>query len=154
MKQIGGYHMGLEAAVCIAESLQIDIGEPTEFNKQHMEWPINDWLSDHGMLHVKAAFLEWPRGEGRRPGMFFLTKSRQVPYAQPVDDLAEEPNDVKVKDWLKQNGAGDVEWLSLLDCYNITLLGAEPKRTGTKFKQYATEEEFAKAMGLHLPDGL
>jgi hypothetical protein len=140
MKQIAGYHMSLADARTIAERLNIDIGEPTLFNLQRMEWPINDWLHDHNMLHMKAAQLQWPEDKEGDGGMFFLTKSR--PDYEAIGTLTEEASDVVVKKWLEQHGAEKVEWLSLRDRFNITLGGDQPKHTSMKYKQYATMEEF------------
>jgi hypothetical protein len=124
----------------IAECLNIDIGEPTLFNLQRMEWAINDWLHDHNMLHMKAAPLQWPEDKEGDGSMFFLTKSRTDHEAPGT--LMEEASDVEVKKWLGRHGAKKVEWLSLRGRFDITLGGDQPKHTSIKYKQYTTIEEF------------
>jgi hypothetical protein len=140
MKQIAGYHMSLTDAHTIAKRLNIDIGEPTLFNLERMEWAINDWLHDHNMLHMKAAYLQWPRNKDGEGGMFFLTKSR--PDYEAIGALKEKASDVEVKKWLEEHGAETMQFVSLWDQSNITLAGDQPRRTGMKYIQHATVEEF------------
>jgi hypothetical protein len=146
MKQIAGYHMSLADAHTIAKRLNIDIGEPTLFNLQRMEWPINDWLFNHNMLHMKAAQLQWPQDKDGEGGMFFLTKSQ--PNYEVIGTIAEEDSDLEVKKWLEKHGAEKVEWLCWWDRYSITLGGDQPKYTGVKHHQCATMEEFMEKAGL------
>ncbi|KAG5649787.1 hypothetical protein H0H81_002045 [Sphagnurus paluster] len=138
MKQIGGYYMSLEAAHRLAQKLEINIGEATDFNLRHMEWPINDWLYDRGMLHLKASLLTWPRGTECH-GMFFLTKHREG-LQRSLDDLKEEAKDLEVKAWLEENGADNLVWVSLWDTLKITLMGVQPVYTGFKFVQHPNFE--------------
>ena len=143
MLKLGGYHMSFSAARIIAEHLNIDIGEDTLFNNQHMEWPINNWLYDNEMLHIKAALLSWPQGGRGEDGMFFMTKARDA--SQCIGDFSEEETDFEVKEWLKRCGAEEMRWMSALDRYNITLEGIQPRRSEVQIKQCTIEEMLAGA---------
>jgi hypothetical protein len=141
LKKLGGYYMSFTAARAVAKYLNIDVGDDTLFNNQHMEWPINNWLYDNGKLHIKAALLSWPQGGRGEDGIFFMTKFCE--QNQFVGDFKEDEGDLAVKEWLKECGAEEVRWTTALDRSNITLDGIQPRRNDIKFRQATLEEMLA-----------
>jgi len=54
--RFGGYFMNFSMAC--TTNLSIDIGKDTNWNNQHLEWPINNWFCTNGKLYIKAALLK------------------------------------------------------------------------------------------------
>lgn len=75
--------------------------------------------------------------------MFFMTKARDA--SQCIGDFTEEETDLEVKEWLERCGAEEMRWMSVLDRYNITLEGIQPRRSEARFNQVTIEEFLASA---------
>ena len=136
--KLGGYFVNFSTARTVAQHLNIDIGEDTMFNNRHMEWPINNWLHDNGLLHIKAAFIKWPlKDPSGEYGVLFITRFRQAHDTAP-DDFIEEEKDLEVRKWLIDLDAKGIQWVSIIDRYGITLDGIQPKFSNVKFG-YSTD---------------
>jgi hypothetical protein len=136
-KRFGGYYMTFSMARKIAIKLGIDVGEDTEWNNRHLEWPINNWLCTHGKLHIKAAGLKWPR-EGGGFGIVFISKWCQV--GGEVAGLTEDKKDLEVKQWLEELGAEGLQWVSMLDRFRIGLGGIQPQQSDMQFRKMSMVE--------------
>ena len=136
--KLGGYFINLSTARKVAKHLNIDVGEDTFFNNRHMEWPINNWLHDNGMLHIKTGFIKWPLKDGEY-GVFFISRFRQVHDPAP-DDFIEGEKDLEVRKWLMDLNAEGIQWVSIIDRYGITLDGIQPRFSDVKFGHSTGEE--------------
>lgn len=135
--------MTFASARQIAARLNIDVGQDTEFRNLRMEVALNTWLCDNGKLNIKAANIEWPRGGGGR-GMMFASQFRPAPSR----DLVEEETDIKVKNWLEEQGGTDLKWVTFVDEAQITLGGIQPQRCDIKWKEeeYLSPKDFLEVL--------
>ena len=142
--KLGGYFVNFSTARTVAQHLNIDVGEDTLFSNSHMEWPINNWLHDNGLLRIKAGFIKWPLKDGEY-GIIFITRFRQAHDAAP-DDFVEEEKDLEVRKWLIDLNAKPegIQWVSIIDTYSITLDGIQPKFSNLKFGHSTGEGLFER----------
>ena len=151
--KLGGYFVKLSTARKVAQHLNIDVGEDTLMNNCHMEWPINNWLHDNGMLHIKAAVIKWPSKDGEY-GVFFISRFRQVDDPA-VDDFVEDEKDLEVRKWLMDLDSDvegmQLEWVSILDSYGITIGGIQPQFSNLKFGGHVSKEEILEPINRSSP---
>ena len=140
--KLGDYFVNFSTARTVAQHLNIDVGEDTLFNNRHMEWPFNNWLHDNGLLHIKAGFIKWPLKVGEY-GIIFITRFRQAHDAAP-DDFVEEEKDLEVRKWLVNLDAKEIQWVSIIDTYGITLQGIQPRFSNAKFGHSTAEGLFER----------
>ena len=136
--KLGGYFVNVSTARKLAQHLNIDVGEDTSFNNRHLEFPINDWLHDNGMLHIKAGFIKWPVKDGEY-GVCFISRFRQT-HDPERDDFIEGERDLEVRKWLTSLDVEGIQWATLIDRYGITIDGIRPQTAGVRFRESTLEE--------------
>ncbi|GBE84659.1 hypothetical protein SCP_0606380 [Sparassis crispa] len=90
------------------------------------EWPIDGWLSDNDMLHIKAAQVGWLLEDpsSMETVIVWITEFRRV--AQTSDaTVIEQDKDIKMKAWLEGLVAEGLVWFSFFDKFRITLDGVQ-----------------------------
>ena len=68
-------------------------------------------------------------------GILFITRFRRAHDPAP-DDFIEEEKDLEVRKWLLMIDLGakeEIQWVSIIDRYGITLEGIQPKFSNFKF---------------------
>ena len=136
--KLGGYFINLSSARKLAQHLNIDLEEDTFLNNRRMEIPLNNWLHDNGMLHIKAGLIKWPVKDGEY-GMLFISRFRQANDPEP-DDFIEGEKDLVVKKWLTNLDAEGIQWATLIDRYGIAITGIQPQYSDVKFRHISDEE--------------
>ena len=101
-----------------------------------MEFPINTWLYNNKILHVKAAGLIWNFGDGvEKPGLVIVSHFR-CGVRGDSSVLAQRDQDLEVKKWLEESGGVESEnlrWISFVDTMSITLTGTRPRPSDVKW---------------------
>ncbi|KAG2142933.1 hypothetical protein DEU56DRAFT_979398 [Suillus clintonianus] len=113
---LGGYHMSPSSARTVNKTLGIN---DTQFKDGQLKIPINNWLADN-KPDVLSGCLTW---------QFDPLSSRVFFFTHFCDDWVwpeEDEEDLRVKNWLKENGATDTEWIALYDEYGFTHFGLKP----------------------------
>jgi hypothetical protein len=140
---LSGWFMSIETAREIAATLGIDLHDN---ENAQLEWPINSWLHDNGMTHMKAAVIVWPPQAGRL-GVFFISKFRRSGQ-EVADDFSEDEKDREVKRFLNEAGADSLEWVQMLDTLGITLSGVQPEKSDYRRVKISRQEFFVKLDAL------
>ena len=144
--KLGGYFVNLSTTRKIAERLNIDVGEDTLINNCRMEWPLNNWLHDNGILHMKTGVIKWPIKDGEY-GILFISRFR--PSNDPeVDDFVEGEKDLVVRKWLMDLDVEGMQcqWATLIDRYGIAVSGIQPEFSNLKFGGHTTMEEIIERL--------
>ena len=129
--KLGGYFVNLSTARKVAQHLNIDVGEDTSPNNRRMEIPINNWLHDNEMLHIKSGLIKWPVKDGEY-GILFISRFRQT-HDPERDNFIEGEKDLEVRKWLMNLNLDaelegiQLEWATLIDRYGITISGIQPQ---------------------------
>ncbi|KAG2142932.1 hypothetical protein DEU56DRAFT_939038 [Suillus clintonianus] len=113
---LGGYHMSPSSARTVNRTLGIN---DSRFEDSHLDTPINNWLAEN-KPDVLGSCLTWVLDPhiGR---VFFFTH-----FCDSREQLEEDEEDLRVKNWLQENGATGVEWIALYDKYGFTRFGLRP----------------------------
>ena len=127
---LSGYWMPYSSARKLASNLGIEILTDTELGNRRMEFPINTWLYNQKILHVKLAGLIWNFGDGvEKPGLVIVSHFRHGVRGDS-SVLAQRDQDLEVKKWLEESGgveSENLQWISFVDTMSITLTGTRPK---------------------------
>jgi len=144
MMKLGGYFTSLTTARKVAAHHNIDIGPDDPWTNLHMEWPINSWLHDNNMLHMKAAVISSPTPPAHESGLFWISTFDQNDSAELKED---DETAREVKSWLGKSGVedGEMKWMSRVDNWRIVLGpgDTQPERSKLRFKKLTPEELLA-----------
>ncbi|KAF9234132.1 hypothetical protein BU15DRAFT_79384 [Melanogaster broomeanus] len=111
-------------------------------------WAVNDWLVDNDKLHILCRCREWPPTRDGKPHVFFFTQFHEWYAGWKRPEVLEREEDLDVKRWLEENGATDVQWVTLDDYYGFTRGGTRPwkwDRAQIEFKTISPEEFLEKS---------
>lgn len=157
---VGGYYVDFSQTLAVMQRLNIDRrGERV----RKVENPINDWLAKNKILHVTTGSIRHPQSSSDTPeedGIFFMTRFEDDGKLLP---FAERDEDRGVKKWLMNEGGieeDQIEWLSFLDTFNLTLRGTAPKEDDGEpiVRRIITDQDFqnwnAHGEGLPIYDWL
>ncbi|KAF9232553.1 hypothetical protein BU15DRAFT_81120 [Melanogaster broomeanus] len=137
---LGGYHIPASVARELNKVLGID---DSPYEDLRMYWAVNDWLVDNDKLHILCRCREWPPTRDGKPRVFFFTQFHEWYAGWKRPEVLEREEDLDVKRWLEENGATDVQWVTLDDYYGFTRGGTRPwkwNRAQIEFKTVSPEE--------------
>ncbi|KAG2127999.1 hypothetical protein DEU56DRAFT_903183 [Suillus clintonianus] len=130
---LGGYHMSPSSARAINKTLGIN---DSEYKDGQLEIPINTWLKDN-KPDILSGCLTW---------QFDPLSSRVFFFTHFCDDWVwpeEDEEDLRVKNWLKENGATDMtEWIALWDEYGFTHYGLKPRAMSSDYRNSVPIRQF------------
>jgi hypothetical protein len=138
MLTFGGYFMSFDTTRQVVKRLGIT--EVDHYKNMEIEWPINDWLDENQIHHIKAAVVKWPKDDGSL-GVIFISRFAEAERDNYV--LEEGDKDLKVRKWLEELEAKDLQWVSMADRFVITLGGLKPRKNGKRFKEVSQDEFWA-----------
>ncbi|KAH7890600.1 hypothetical protein F5I97DRAFT_1923079 [Phlebopus sp. FC_14] len=124
-----------------------------ERDKVHLKYPLNTWFARQSLLDRKAGAVLHPDTKewGLIIASHFVELGKRIVR---VGHLEEREEDLKVRDWLMEVGGvkeSDMQWISLVDDYDITSDGIEPKELKWIVKRvhpsnFTIDTEVLKAM--------
>ncbi|KAG2128000.1 hypothetical protein DEU56DRAFT_525833 [Suillus clintonianus] len=124
---LGGYHMSPSSARTFNRTLGIN---DSRFEDGHLETPINNWLAEN-KPDVLCGCLTW-LFDPRISRVFFFTH-----FCDSMERPEEDEEDLRVKNWLQENGATGVEWQTFYDNNGFTRFGLRPS---SKPRDWVVEE--------------
>ncbi|KAF9232550.1 hypothetical protein BU15DRAFT_81116 [Melanogaster broomeanus] len=142
---LGGYHIPASVARDLNKVLGID---DSPYEDLRMYWAVNNWLVDNNKLHILCRCHDWPPTNDGKPRVFFFTQFHQWYAGWKRPEVLEREEDLEVKRWLEENGAMDVQWVSLDDDYGFTRGGTRPwkcDREHVVIEYLSTEEALERS---------